>query len=72
MKKGFAEKVLHALHLDFSSQAGREVDAKEGRAARKTATRFSRGNTNVQEGAFLTSNELEEERRAAKKLDLTG
>jgi hypothetical protein len=54
-------RVKRLLRLDFGAQAEREVAGEEENAARKTATRYSRGSVGIQKGAFQTRKDLDRE-----------
>jgi len=55
------EGILHALRLDFAAQAARDIESRHKSNASDIAVRYSRGNVGIQDGRFLTENELDRE-----------
>lgn len=63
-----ATAVLRCLGLDFRNQAKREFEAESRVRARNLAVRFSRGSVRIQANAFITTADLEAERKNARQM----
>ena len=65
--EAIGRKVLRCLHLNFREQAEKEIAEGSRRRARDVAKRLTRGSISIQKGAFATKDDLERERREARK-----